>query len=109
MSNLVISLVRDGWDSGDKWGSALGALSDIADVMHAAGVPVPPELGYAPSILDSRTVADIAKGDPDTTPHDARMIATEYLAGRIGDRTLTLAALSLNRYADACRAAGLDY
>lgn len=108
--NLAIALVRDGWDAGDPWGSAMLALGDVADVMYAAGLPVPEELEYRPSPLtDERTLADIVSDDPGTTPYDARVIASECLAGRIDARTLRLAALTLNRYADACRAAGLDY
>lgn len=109
MPNLVISIVREGWDSGDKWGSAMLALCDIADVMAAADVPVPGELQYRRSVLDSRTVSDIATGDPDMTSYGARVIAEEYLAGRVDVRALTLAALALSRYVDACKRAGLDY
>lgn len=108
--NTVISLIRDGWDDGDKWGSAINALFDIAEVMSAAGIEVPEELEYRRSILDKRTIVEMATQDPDSgTSYDAYVLAEEYIAGNITAKELRLAALTLNRYVAACVAAGLDY
>ncbi len=106
--NNVISLIRDGWDDGDKWGSAIDALFDIAEVMSAAGIEVPEELEYRRSILDSRTLADMAREDSQE-PYGTYVLAEEYITGNITAKELRLAALTLNRYVAACVAAGLDY
>lgn len=109
--NTVMALVYDGWDDGDKWGSAIGALFDIAEVMSAAGIEVPAELEYRRSPLDNRTIADMATEDRDYggTSYGEYVLAEEYIAGNITAKELRLAALTLNRYVAACVAAGLDY
>lgn len=108
--NPVIDSIRDGWDDGDKWGSAIGALFDIAEVMYSAGIPVPTELKYRHGLYEPLTIAEMATEDPDgDTTFNMYAIASEYLVGNIADNDLRLAALTLNRYCDMCRAAGLDY
>jgi hypothetical protein len=106
--NPVLHYVQDSWDDGDKWGSALSALFAIAEVMDAAWIQVPEELEFRRSPLDNRTVWDMAdeSQEQDLLVFD---LATAYLAGNINAHDMRLAALTLNRYCDMCRAAGLDY
>jgi hypothetical protein len=108
--NPVIDYVRDWWDSGDPWGTAINALFDLAEVMYAAGIPIPAELEYQHGAYESETVEEMAtESDDGQTPYGVFVFASEYLAGNITERDMRLAALTLNRYVDACRAAGLDY
>lgn len=109
--NTVMALVYEGWDDGDKWGSAIGALFDIATVMDAAGIEVPAELEYRRSPLDNRTIVEMATENRDygETSYGEYVLASEYWAGNVTDNELRLAALTLNRYVAACVAAGLDY
>lgn len=110
--NTAISLIRDGWDDGDKWGSAINALFDVANVMDAADIDVPEELEFHRSYLDIRSLADMANEERDDyaeSTYGEFVLASEYLAGNITENDMRLAALTLNRYLALCRAAGLDY
>lgn len=110
--NLAVALVREGWDKRNPWESAISALFSVATVMHAAGIEVPSELKFRRGLGDNRTLRDLARSVPDgynDTTYDEFVLASEYLAGNIDDRTLTLAALTLNRYTRAAEAAGLSY
>lgn len=112
MLNRAMVLIREGWDKGDPWGSALNALFAVATVMHATDIEVPAELEFRRGLGDNRTIRDLARSVPDgynDTTYDEFVLASEYLAGNVTDRDLTLAALTLNRYTNAARTAGLDY
>lgn len=108
--NPVIDLIRDGWDAADPWGTAINALFDLAEVVYAADIPIPEELGYQPGACEPESLEDMATEHGDgQTPFNVYLFASEYLAGNITERDMRLAALTLNRYCDMCRAAGLDY
>jgi hypothetical protein len=108
--NPVIDYVRDWWDSGDPWGTAIDALFDLAEVMYSAGMAIPEELEYQHGAYEPESLEEMATEDPDgQTSYGVFVFASEYLAGNITERDMRLAALTLNRYCDMCRAAGLDY
>ncbi len=87
-------------DSGDSWGSCMGALFDICEWLYDKGESIPSEWRFKPSPL---------RGNPN--------FPAEY--GGFGDYVLTDDVYSpdtvrefgkvLNRYADKLRVAGKDY
>jgi hypothetical protein len=128
--NPILDAARDTWD--DPWGSALGWLFPVCAVREYLGEPIPAELGYRSSFagaasdltdgsweatevvtllglgaLETDTDDDVSGErqavylfDPADIPAETwnRAIAYTEHAMRV-----------LNRYADAARAAGLDY
>lgn len=108
--NPVIDYVRDWWDSGDPWGTAINALFDLAEVMYSAGIPIPEELEYQHGACEPESLEDMAtESDGGQTSAGVFVFASAYLSGEITENDMRLAALTLNRYCDMCRAAGLDY
>lgn len=37
-----------GWDSGDRWGSAMGMFFDVAETLYRREAEIPTEWGYRP-------------------------------------------------------------
>ena len=108
--NPVIDYVSDRWDGGDPWGTAINALFDLAEVMYAAGIPIPAELEYQHGACEPETVEEMAIENPDgQTPYGVFEFASAYVSGEITENDMRLAALTLNRYVALCRDAGLDY
>lgn len=91
-SNLVLRDFRDIFDSGDKWGSAMGALFTVEGEMYMRGLDSVG--GFKPG-----AVSDPRERD-------------DYLfevCEEVDDDDLVYAARVLNRYVDLCRRAGLNY
>lgn len=108
--NPVIDYVRDWWDGGDPWGTAINALFDLAEVMYSAGMAIPEELEYRHGPFEPSTVEEMATEDPDgQTSYGVFVFASAYLSGEFTENDMRLAALTLNRYLALCRDAGLDY
>jgi hypothetical protein len=108
--NPVIDYVRDSWDGGDPWGTAINALFDLAEVMYAAGIPIPDELEYRHGAYEPMTVEEMATESADgQQSYNEWVFASAYLSGEITERDMRLAALTLNRYLALCKDAGLDY
>lgn len=51
--NPVIESLRDSWDGGDNWGSALTALFAVCDVMSDLSIEIPSEWEFSQSIMGS--------------------------------------------------------
>lgn len=49
-TNPAIDVIREGWDDGDKWGSALTAQFDVAETLTRYGAHVPDEWEYSPGL-----------------------------------------------------------
>jgi hypothetical protein len=108
--NPVIDYVRDWWDDGDPWGTAINALFDLAEVMYSAGIPIPEELEYRHGTYEAESLEEMATENEDgQTPYAVFVFASAYLSGEITENDMRLAALTLNRYLALCRSAGLDY
>lgn len=97
----VSRAMADSWGGEDPWGSAMSegfALCDFVTFYLGAPEEIPAELGYVPSM---------GGADDEAYLYTALVDAFEY-----GDFTAADAYDYLpivNRYLDACKAAGLDY
>jgi hypothetical protein len=56
-TNPVLTVLRENFDSGDKWGSNIRFLFSLCDVALEYGVSVPVELQYVPSPFGGDTEA----------------------------------------------------
>lgn len=110
-ASRVLFLLREGWDHGDRWGSAMMAAGAVCDVATVAGEldSIPDGLQYRPGVgLLSLTLDDLATGDL-ADSYEVATLAAAYIAGEITGADLDLAARILDRYLDVLRAAGEDY
>lgn len=95
-SELKAALRQDDL-AGDPWGTAMGALFDVADTLHFdRDADVPANWHYHPSILGPT--------DPDEQTYIGQCLLPDTSTGEI----LRFGNL-LNRYADRLRHAGKDY
>jgi hypothetical protein len=119
--NPAVTAAREPGDDGDPWGSGMAAAWAVVTVADALGMDIPAEMGYSRgattrAVVDGLADALDCEGDSscdDIThgEHDyaTGLVAAEYRAGNITRDHLKLAMLTLSRYLDAARAAGLDY
>lgn len=56
--NPVTELVRENWDTGDRWGSAIGALFDIALTLWRLDVWIPSSWGFSPGAAPQEPPTD---------------------------------------------------
>lgn len=111
----VIAVLVDGWDDGDRWGSAMSAAWAVAEVARAAGTA--PEVDQILSVswgmggpIDLHEAADESnRDDPGDISFETHCLAAAYLDGAVTMRDLTFAARVLSRYIDICDRAGLSY
>lgn len=103
-TNSILDAMRDNWDDGDPFGSAMSWLGAICDVLewNGDGDLARPEWGYRPSVFGADTdsyeyteideiVGNLPRGRDDALP------MLDH-AGRV-----------LNRIIDMATLAGLDY
>jgi len=97
------------WDiKCDPWGSCLGALGPILDVLYVRGGDIRASAGYRPAMAlhsEADLVYDEVSGENDL----AAYLLERLDAGEIVIADLEFAARVLDRYADLVRAAGQDY
>ena len=109
----ALSILADGWDEHDAWGSTTTAALCLADVAGAAGLTeVWDVLEYTPGLAAPTSLHVLANAlDDDDAPvqYGAMLLAAAYLVGDVSDADLLLAARVLARHLDACRNAGLAY
>ncbi len=94
----IKSVIRDGADPGDRWGSAMLASAGMCDVLCHVGAPIPPGLGYSPGMAG-----------PDVTEDPACEFLALTEAGDIDTADLYRAAEIMDHYLDRLVAAGEDY
>lgn len=101
--NLVLARLREDDISHDPWGTAISWAFGVAEILHARGEEVPPEMEYQPSPyveFDPNRPADVY---PDS---EVWWMLTEE---QVTVEDLQFAGRCLARYLDWLRAAGLDY
>lgn len=54
-TNPVLQVLRENFDSGDKWGSNIGFLFALCDIATDYGIPVPAELEFSQGMGGSNT------------------------------------------------------
>ena len=94
----IKSVIRDGADPGDRWGSAMMTAGGMCDVLCLIGADVPAELGYSPGMAG-----------PDVTEYPACEFLASVESGNIDAADLYRAAEIMHHYLDRLVAAGEDY
>ena len=106
--SAVIDMARDSWDSGDRWGSAMGTWFAISWVLAAV------DDGAIPEEWKFRS-GGAGYGDEarDFIEKEEDYLATEFLAmfddGETSTADLVYAGNVMQRYAHACERKGIDY
>lgn len=102
-TNPVLDALRDSFDGGDAWGSALSAHFDIAECLYRNGATVPEAWEFWPSPF-------LNVGDP-LDPEDASYFAEqiESMMRQGQERNLIHAGNVLMRYCIQLKLAGQDY
>jgi len=97
------------WDiKHDPWGSCLGALGPILDVLYVRGGAIPAGAGYRPAAAlhdESDLVHDEVTGENDLAAYLLELLD----GGQVEIEDLEHAARVLDRYSDLVRAAGHAY
>lgn len=108
--NPALSSVRDSWDSGDVWGSAMGILIHLCDVAYAIGADIAGSAGFSPSPF-------VAPGDLSGVRMEAEISGDSDLMdlldsverGEVTAHDLTLAIRAVSRYLDIPAVAERSY
>jgi hypothetical protein len=109
-TNALLDLIRDGWDSGDPWGSALIAMGnlidytpgDVVDRKAAEEGVIDSMQAWLADLWEGLVEHDYAEGLDDEAENLAR-------AREVWDEWETHAHAVLDRLANLARIAGRDY
>lgn len=102
-ANPVLDLVRDSFDGGDPYGSAILAWFAVADVAYVVGVYIPADWQYRPGAFLSE---ERLRGEGD---YLAIEILDNLDRGLITEGQLIHAGEVLARYVGFCKRAGVGY
>ena len=89
--SVLRSEIRLAWDGGDPWGSVLGALGGVCDVLqyNGDGDEIPAPAGYSPGLAE-----------PSVEDYPADQFSYLYDNGYIDTAALAYWARVLDRFAD---------
>ena len=100
--SIVRQTIRESWDRGDVWGSALGMHFAIADTLQLTDNGVPTAWQYRPAAL-------LTEDTHYEESSDSGQLLDAYQMGDVSSDDLVYWGNVLSRYADLCKRAGRDY
>lgn len=107
MHTIIRAELRNDWDNGDAWGSAMSSWHSIADVLYIAGESIPNDWAYHNPWPPAHVVHRIY--DEDNGDWLAADLREAYYTNLVTADDLRHAGNVLARYSNILDAAGRSY